>query len=56
MEFFGQVFSKGRLKPSPNKVTAIKECATSENKEAVRKFLGMTGYLDSFIKNYAAIR
>ena len=26
-----------------------------ENKEAVRSFLGMAGYLDDFIKNYAAM-
>lgn len=26
-----------------------------ENKEAVRSFLGMAGYLDNFIKDYAAI-
>ena len=27
----------------------------SENKEAVRIFLGMAGYLDNFIQNYVAI-
>ena len=56
IEFFGHVFTKDGLKPSPDKVRAIKECATPENKEAVRSFLGMAGYLvDSFIKNNAAL-
>lgn len=39
----------------PDKVRAIKECGVPENKEAVRSFLGMAGYLDNFIKNYATI-
>ena len=55
IEFFGHVFSKDGLKPSPDKVRAVKECGMPENKEAVRSFLGMAGYLDNFIENYAAI-
>ena len=55
IEFFGHVFSKDGLKPSPDKVRAAKECGMPENKEAVRTFLGMAGYLDNFIENYAAI-
>ena len=52
IEFFGHVFTKDRLKPSPDKVRAIKECGVPESKEAVRSFLGMAGYQDSFINNY----
>ena len=55
IEFFGHVFTKDGLKPSSDKVRAIKECGVPESKEAVRSFLGMAGYLDSFINNYAAI-
>ena len=55
IEFFGHVFTKDGLKPSPDKVRAVKECGVPETKEAVRSFLGMVGYLDNFIKNYAAI-
>ena len=55
IEFFGHVFTKDGLKPSPDKVRAVKECGMPENKEAVRSFLGMAGYLDNFIQNYAAI-
>jgi len=55
IEFFGHVFTKGGLRPLPDKVRAIKECGVPESKEAVRNFLGRASYLDSFIKNYAAI-
>ena len=55
IEFFGHVFTKDGLNPSPDKVRAVKECEVPENKEAVQSFLGTVGYLDSFIKNYAAI-
>ena len=55
IEFFGHVFTKDGLKPSPDKVRAVKECGVPENKEAARRFLGMAGYLDNFIQNYAAI-
>ena len=55
IEFFGHVFTKDGLKPSPDNVRAVKECGMPENKEAVRSFLGMAGYLDNFIQNYAAI-
>ena len=54
IEFFGHIFTKKRLKPSPDKVRAIKECRPGENK-AVQSFLGMAGYLDSYISNYSSI-
>ena len=43
------------LKPSPDKVKAIKECKAPQSKEEVRSFLGMAGYLDNFMPNYASI-
>ena len=55
IEFFANAFTKDGLKPSPHKVKAIKECSPPESKEAVRSFLGMDGYLDNYISNYAAI-
>lgn len=41
IEFFGHVFSKDGLKPSPDKVRAVKECGVPENNEAIQSFLGM---------------
>jgi len=55
IKFFGHVFTKDGLKPSPDNARAVKECGVPENKDAVQSFLGMAGYLDNFIKNYAAI-
>ena len=41
IEFFGHIFTKVGLKPSPDKVKAIKECGVPESKEAVCSFLKM---------------
>jgi len=35
IEFFGQVFTKDGLKPSPEKVRVAKECRVPESKKAV---------------------
>ncbi|PFX12680.1 Uncharacterized protein K02A2.6 [Stylophora pistillata] len=37
IEFFGQVFTKDGLKPSADKVTAVKECGVPESKEVKAK-------------------
>ena len=55
IEFFGHTFTKDELKPSPEKVKAVKECEEPKSKEEVRSFLGMAGYLDNFIESYATI-
>ena len=34
IEFFGHIFTKGGLRPLPDKVRAIKECGVPESKEA----------------------
>ena len=55
IDFFGHRFTEYGLRADPKKVQAIKECSRPNSKEAVRSFLGMAGYLDNFIPNYAAI-
>ena len=55
IDFFGHRFTKDGLQPDPEKVRAVKEAARPETKEAVRSFLGMTGYLDNFIPGYACL-
>ncbi|KAK3717111.1 hypothetical protein QZH41_016142 [Actinostola sp. cb2023] len=47
--------SSPRLRASPDKFRAIKERGTPKGKEGVRSFLGMLGYLDNFIEDYASI-
>jgi len=49
IEFFRHVFTKDGLKPSPDKVRAVKKCGVPGNKEAVRSFPGMAGYPNNFI-------
>ncbi len=48
-------FTKDGLKPTPEKVKAVKDSKKPETKEAVRSFLGMVGYLSKFIPRYASI-
>lgn len=55
IEFYGYLFTKDGLKPTPSKVEAIRRCKRPESKTAVRSFLGMTGYLSKFIPRYASI-
>ena len=53
LEFYGYRFTKDGLKPSPDKIRAVKDCNPPESIEAVRSFLGMTGYLSKFIPRYS---
>ena len=55
LEFYGYRFTKDGLKPTLDKVQAVKDSRCLETKEAVRSFLGMTGYLSKFIPRYASI-
>lgn len=53
IEFFGYKFTEHGIKPTEDKIKAITDCAAPESKEAVRSFLGMTGFLSKFIPKYA---
>ena len=55
IEFYGHKFTKDGLKPNPDKIRTVKESNPPESKEAVRRFLGMTGYLSKFIPRYASL-
>ena len=55
LDFYGYKFTNEGLKPAPDKVRAIHKMEQPENKEAVRSFLGMTGYLSKFIPRYSSI-
>lgn len=55
IEFYGHKFTKDGLKPDPEKIRAVKESSPPKSKEAVRSFLGMTGYLSKFIPRYASL-
>ena len=53
IEFYGYLFTEGKLKPTPEKVIAVRKCKPPKSKEEVRSFLGMTGYLSKFIPRYS---
>ena len=55
LEFFGYRFTDEGLKPTEDKVKAVKDCTAPESKEEVRSFLGMIGYLSKFIPRYAVL-
>ena len=55
IEFYGHKFTKDGLKPNADKIRAVKESSPPKSKEAVRSFLGMTGYLSKFIPRYASL-
>ena len=55
LEFYGYHFTKDGLKLSPDKIRAVKDCNPPESEEAVRSFLGMTGYLSKFIPRYSSL-
>lgn len=55
LELYGYRFTKEGLKPTLDKVKAVKDSRCPETKEAVRSFLGMTGYLSKFISRYTSL-
>ena len=55
LEFFGYVFSREGISPSPSKVRAIKQAPIPKNASEVRSFLGMLQYCGRFIPNLAKI-
>ena len=55
IEFYGHRFTQNGLKPSREKVKALKECGEPTTKEGVRSFLQMVGYMSRFIPNFSQI-
>lgn len=55
IDFYGYRFTKNGLKPTAEKVKAVKDSNPPETKEAVGIFLGMIGYFSKFIDKYTSI-
>ena len=55
IDFYGYKFSGEGLKPSEDKIKAVREADRPKDKTAVKSFLGMIGYLSKFIPNYATM-
>lgn len=54
-EFFGIVFSKDGIKPSPGKVEALQEMDPPRNVSEVKSLLDMAQYSSRFISNFSEL-
>jgi len=55
VEFLGHIVSKEGTKRNPEKVRAISDFPTPQDKDSLRRFLGSCGWYQSFIKNFSTI-
>ena len=54
-EFLGMVIDREGRRPAPSKVEAVSKLPRPNTVEELRAFLGMTGYMRSFVKHYSII-
>ena len=54
IEFHGHLFTSEGLKPSPNKVKAVRECTPPKSREELVSFLQMMAYLSRYITNFSS--
>ncbi|GFY29458.1 retrovirus-related Pol polyprotein from transposon 297 [Trichonephila clavipes] len=55
LKYLGLIISKDGIETDNNKVKAITEMKTPKNNREMSKFLGMAGWYQKFIQNYAEI-
>lgn len=55
IRYIGHILSAEGLKPDPEKVRAVAQIPTPENKQALMRFMGMIQYLAKFIPNMAEV-
>ncbi|MGL5707185.1 MAG: reverse transcriptase domain-containing protein, partial [Aeromonas sp.] len=55
IKILGNLISKGRVRPDPHKVEAIKNYKLPNNIKELRSFLGLCNYTREYIINYAEI-
>lgn len=55
VEFLGFVISKGEIRPSEEKIRAVRKFPIPKNVQQVQSFLGLTGFLRKFVYKYAII-
>ncbi|XP_068703724.1 uncharacterized protein [Montipora foliosa] len=54
-KFMGTIISDNGLKTDPDKVPAITQMATPQNKPALLRFIGMVNYLSPFCSNLSSV-
>ena len=55
LEFFGQIFSKGGVRPDPKRVMDLLNAHRPGNVSEVRSLLGMANYSSQYIPNFATL-
>ena len=55
VKFMSTIISDNGLKPDPDKVAAITQMATPQNKPALLRFIGMVNYLSPFCPNLSSV-
>ncbi|CAB4017637.1 Hypothetical predicted protein [Paramuricea clavata] len=55
VRFVGLVFNKQGIKPDPKNVKNLQDASQSTSKVELRSFLGMAGFSERFIPNFASI-
>ncbi|XP_037931255.1 uncharacterized protein LOC119666053 [Teleopsis dalmanni] len=55
VEFLGHLVEHGEIRPSEEKIRAVKKFPTPKNLHGVMSFLGLTGFFRKFIKGYALV-
>ena len=55
LEFYGYIFTNEGLKPTQEKVIAVKECKPPGSRDEVKSFLCMIGYLAKFNPCYSVL-
>ena len=53
LEYLGHILSEGTIRPNPRKVEALRYLKTPTSVAEVRSMLGLLGYFQSFIPDYA---
>ena len=53
--YLGHMVGNGTVRPEVSKVEAVQRWPAPETKKQVRAFLGLTGYYQKFISQYASI-
>lgn len=55
VEFLGHVVSGNGIRPNPNKLEAVEKYPDPKSKEELLSFLGLCGYFNKFIPNFAEL-
>jgi len=55
VRYLGHIIGNGEIRTDPEKVQAVKDFPRPRSVKQLRMFLGMCGYYQRFVKNYASI-